>query len=99
MASLYDLGEGVWIRSAFTNPTTGAPLDPSTVRLRLLPPSATTPTVYVYQTDPEIVKDSTGVFASLVTADEVGYWQYRWEGENVAPAVQEGSFYVRRSSL
>ena len=101
MASLYDLGEGVWIRSAFTNPLTGAAMDPATVRVKVLAPSAATGSgvFKVYGTDTEVIKESTGIYAMLVTGSEAGLWQYRWEGENVAPAVQEGSFVVRRSSL
>lgn len=101
MASLYDLGEGVWIRASFTNPQTGAPMDPSTVTVRYLPPSgaAGAPTVLIYGTDPEVVKDSTGNFSLLLEANEVGLWQFRWEGENTAPAIHEGTFIVRRTDL
>ena len=101
MASLYDLGEGVYIRGSFANPQTGAPMDPSAVTVRYLPPSypAGLPIVKVYGTDPEVIHDSTGNFSLLLTADEVGLWQFRWEGENVAPAIQEGSFIVRRTDL
>lgn len=101
MGSLYDLGEGVYIRGSWTNPQTGVPMDPSAVTVRYLPPSGLVdvPIVKVYGVDPEVVHDSTGNFSLLLTADEVGLWQYRWEGENVAPAIQEGSFIVRGSDL
>lgn len=101
MASLYDLDEGVWIRGAWTDPVSGLPADPSTVTVRYLPPSgvAGVPVTKVYGIDPEVVHDSTGNFSLLLTASEVGLWQYRWEGENVAPAIQEGSFVVRRTDL
>jgi hypothetical protein len=101
MASLYDLGEGVFVRSSFTDPTTGVAADPSTVTAKILPPSypAGTPITYVYGTDPEVEKDAVGEYHVLLTADEVGLWQYRWEGENTAPGIQEGSFVVRRTEL
>ena len=100
MASLYDLGEGVFVRASFTNPTTGAPLDPTTVTLRVLAPSQAegAPTVTVYPAPP-VTKTAVGSYEALLTADEVGLWQFRWEGENVAPAIQEGSFIVRGSDL
>jgi hypothetical protein len=101
MASLYELGEGVWVRGSFTNPVTGVPEDPSAVTVAYLSPSglAHAPVVMVYGVDPEVVQESLGVYALLLTADEVGLWQYRWEGENSAPAVHEGSFIVRRTEL
>lgn len=100
MASLYDLGEGVYVRASFTNPATGAPLDPTTVTLRVLRPSAAAgaPTTYVYPAAP-VTKTAVGSYEALLTANEVGLWQYRWEGENTAPAIQEGTFIVRRTDL
>jgi len=100
MASLYDLGEGVYVRASFTNPATGDPLDPTTVTLRVLPPSfpAGAPTVIVFPAAP-ITNPAVGEYEALLIADEYGLWQYRWEGENVAPAIHEGTFIVRRSDL
>jgi hypothetical protein len=100
MASLYDKGEGVYVRASFTNPSTGDPLDPTVVTLRVLRPSDPpgSPTVTVYPTAP-VVKVSTGNYEALLVADETGLWQYRWEGENAAPAIHEGTFLVRRSDL
>lgn len=95
MASLYDLGEGVYLDAAFTDPKTGAPLDPTTVHLWVLPPSAPTAT----PTDTAFTNPAVGTYEALVTADEVGLWQYRWVGENAGPAIQEGSFIVRRTDL
>lgn len=101
MASLYDLGEGVYVRASFTDPATGDPSDPTTVTLRVLAPSqaAGVPTVYVYGTDPEVQKTATGEYRALLVAGETGLWQYRWEGENVAPAILEGTYIVRRTEL
>ena len=101
MASLYDLGEGVIVYADFTDPSTGDPTDPLAVRLRVLSPSQTegAPTVYVYGTDPEVSRVVAGSFQALLTADEIGLWQYRWEGENAAPTITEGSFVVRRTEL
>lgn len=101
MASLYEIGEGAFVRVAFTDPADGTPTDPTTVTFRVLAPSQAegAPTVYVWGTDAEVVKTGTGTYEVLVTLDEEGWWQYRWEGENAAPAVQEGSLIVRGSDL
>lgn len=101
MASLYDLGEGVYVTADFTDPVSGTPTDPTTVTLRVLSPSqaAGAPTVYIYGTDPEVTKPAAGSYQGLLEATEVGLWQYRWEGENAAPAIQEGTFVVRRTDL
>lgn len=99
MASLHDKGEGVWIRGAFTDPVSGAPADPTVVRVRYRAPSDPTVTTKVYPGDPVVVKDSVGHYSLLLTAAEPGLWEYRWEGENVAPAITEGSFIVRRTDL
>ena len=98
MASLYDLGEGVWLRVTFQNPVTGDDEDPSGVTFRYLSPEATSATVELYGGG-NVIRESAGHFAILLTADEVGWWQYQWEGTNMAPAIQPGSFIVRRSSL
>lgn len=99
MASLHDKGEGVWIRGSFTNPVSGLPEDPTEVRVRYRAPSDAVVTTKIYLTDVEVVKESDGNFALLLLADEPGLWRYRWEGDNVAPAIQEGSFVVRRTVL
>jgi hypothetical protein len=101
MASLYDLGEGLYIRATFADPVTGVPADPAEVRVKYLRPSdpVDVPVEKIWPADPLVIHDGPGAFSLLLTASEEGYWQYRWEGANVAPAVQEGSFIVRGSDL
>lgn len=95
MASLYDLGEGVYLSASFTDPKTGQPQDPTTVHLWVLPPSypAGMPL------DTAFDHPALGSYEALLTADEIGLWQYRWVGENTAPAIIEGTFLVRRTDL
>ena len=73
--------------------------DPSAVRVRYKAPSEATFTEKVYGVGPEVVKEGIGRYALLLVASEAGLWQYRWEGDNVAPAILESSFVVRRTVL
>ena len=50
-------------------------------------------------TNPVVTNASTGVYTATVTVDEVGYWNYRWEGTGTAAGVQEGTFYIHDSAL
>lgn len=95
MANTYDMGEKVKITGTFT--LNGEPADPATVRIYYKDPSGTIVTK-TYGVDPEIAKESSGVYSFSISLDEAGSWYYRMDdgGNNVAA---EGQFQVRISNL
>lgn len=56
---------------------------------------------YVYQTDGEVQKSSTGNYTADIYVDEGGRWLYRWEAVTTGPIYigGEGSFIVQASSF
>lgn len=75
----------------------GVDVDPTTVSLDLRSPSGIE-TSYVYLTDDEIQKDTTGDYICDVTPDEPGRWVYRWRTTGTGTALREfGDFLVQYS--
>ena len=66
--------------------------DPTTVTLKVKPPSGATLT-YTYALA-EITKASTGVYYRDVTPDMAGMWWYRWYATGVPTSNEEGNFSV-----
>lgn len=78
---------------------TGTDVDPATITFKLRSPCGVE-TSYVYGTDDEITKSSTGDFYAEVTPDEGGRWQWRWESTGTNKTIAfEGSFLVQHSSF
>lgn len=75
----------------------GEDVDPTTITFKLMGPDGDIDT-YVYGTDDEVAKTSTGDYYIDVMPDFPGRWHYRWEstGTNMATVV-EGDFVVQRS--
>lgn len=68
----------------------GTPVNPTTMTFKVKNPAGTT-TTYVYGTDSQVVRPSTGNFYVDVTASAEGRYQYRWE--STAPnGADEGEF-------
>jgi len=82
MTNIYDIGKLVRITGTFTRGitdgggTAGDAIDPDVVNLDIKPPDGITAT-YVYGTDAEFVRDSTGVYHIDLSLDIAGPWAYR----------------------
>jgi len=72
-------------------------IDPTTVTIKIMSPIGGL-TTYVYGTDDEMVKTSTGDYHVDYVPNRAGRWSYRWEstGSGTAVAV-EGDFVVQDS--
>lgn len=90
----YDLGDAVTCQATFKK--SGVVLDPSTVAFKVKDPAGNV-TVYSYPADPQLVKDSTGVYHVDVNANLEGTWFYRFESTGTGQAAEERSFAVRKS--
>jgi hypothetical protein len=67
--------------------------DPATVTFKMRKPDGTE-TTYVYLTDVQLIRDSTGKYHVLVLLDQYGVWWYRYEGTGTAPGATEASLEV-----
>lgn len=74
-----------------------ADIDPDTVTFKLCDPYGEI-TTYVYLTDAELAKTSTGDYYVDVTPELPGRWTYRWQTTGTGKKIaQEGEFIVRTS--
>lgn len=73
-------------------------IDPSTVTFKAYSPSGVT-TTYVYATNAQLVRDSTGDYHVDFEPDESGRWFYRWTSTGSGTSVAiEGNFVVHTSA-
>src|SRR5688572_9031183 len=92
--SKYHEGEVVTVQGTFTD-TNGNVTDPSVVKITTVNPSGTE-TTYVYGTDAEVTKASTGIYRmNIDTTSNRGLWLYTWwsTGTGQADSGEKG-FYV-----
>lgn len=68
----------------------GVDTDPTTVTAKVEDPAKTVNT-YVYLTDPEVVRETTGVYYIDVNLNQGGIWHYRFEGEGDLKAASQDS--------
>jgi hypothetical protein len=74
-------------------------IDPDTVTVRIINPAGTV-TTFIYITNAEVVRDSTGVFRYDLALTVEGIYYYRFEG--VGPGVNssfDGKLECSRSSF
>jgi hypothetical protein len=90
----HDLGDKVRVSGAFTLVSSGAAVDPDTVSLIVTDPDGLE-TTYVYLTDAEVVKDSTGNYHADISASAPGTWYYRWLSTGNGQAGEAKHFHVR----
>lgn len=73
--------------------------DPTVVTMRFRKPDGTR-TAYVYGTNAEAVRSSTGVYYVDLSIDQAGVWTWRWEGTGgTAAAADEADFTVLASKF
>ncbi len=76
-----------WV-AKFYSVTSRALTDPTTVTIRSLNPSLVE-TEYVYGTDSEVTRDSTGIYRLTLQLVAAGDWYARAEGTGAVAAVEE----------
>jgi hypothetical protein len=91
--NVYDKGELVRLAVVFRN-LAGTVTDPTAVSFKMSDPDGTV-TTYVYVTDAQLVKDSTGNYhVDWPTAKE-GKHHYAWLGTGAVASAEEGQFTVK----
>ncbi len=68
--------------------------DPSTITFKMKKPNGVI-TTFIFNTDAELVKDSTGVFYVEQKLDLSGDWYYSFEGTGAVKAFEENRFHVK----
>jgi hypothetical protein len=93
----FQVGDKPRLEGTFTN-SAGTAIDPTAVSFKVKDPSGNIDT-YVYGTNPEVVKEGTGVYYADIEADEAGTWYYRYFSTGTGQAAGEGSFEVAASQF
>lgn len=92
----YFNGTEIRLTIAFTDDD-GDFVDPDTVTFKTCSPSGVISS-YVYGTDSEVQKASTGNYTADISPDQGGRWFYRWESTGTAKKLaKEGNFVVQLS--
>ncbi len=73
-------------------------IDPTAVSFIFRNPAGDT-TTYVFNTNVELVRDSTGKYHVEINANAAGFWHYRYESTGDGQAAFEGRFAVDRSNF
>jgi hypothetical protein len=94
----YDIGDSPLLDIEFINNLTGNNADPSVVTCYVYKPDGNTDT-YVYGTDSEFVKLSTGVYYVEVDATLAGEWRFRFVSTGTAKGAESGKFIVRANTF
>lgn len=89
----FNLDDEVRVTGVFKDDA-GAEADPSTVKFKFRPPGSATVTTYVYGTDVQLVKDSTGNYHVDIDANVPGTWKWRWISTGSVKGATTGSFRV-----
>lgn len=88
----------VRLTATFTD-SNGNATDPDTVTFLTYSPSGETST-YVYGTDSEVQKASTGNYTADIVPDEAGRWRFRWKTTGTGKVIAlEGEFIVQKSAF
>ncbi len=86
-------GNLVRVRATFKNEN-GVKVDPATVQVSVKKPDLTI-TTYIYGTNPEVIKESVGVYyIDINTTNAVGNWFFVWKSSGTYQAIGQTTFEV-----
>ena len=91
--SSFDVGDLIRITANVID-LANDPIDPSGFKLYIKRPNAVITTL-IFNTDPEIVKDTVGQYHIDLSVDLAGLWYVRWEATGTGQSAEEDSFYVQ----
>jgi hypothetical protein len=93
----YFLGNAITVSAIFED-STQTLVDPTTVELVVQDPTGTM-TTYVYLTDMGLIKDSSGKYHFIITANIAGVWIYNWLGIGTGQSSNASSFIIVDPSI
>jgi hypothetical protein len=97
VTAVYDVGDAPRLTATFLN-ASGTPTDPTAVTFRVREPDGTV-TAYVYGTDPELIKSSTGVYYVDWPCTQRQRHYVRFEGTGTVAAIVETEFVGKGNSV
>lgn len=97
MSSSYQVGDLARLTATFRD-VDEALVDPTTVTFTWRTPAGVEAS-YVYETDDDLVSDSTGVYYVDLALDEAGPWVYRWDTTGIAQGSELGALTVTTNDL
>ena len=97
MAGNYDVGDSIRCSVEFKD-TDDVLIDPTSISFKLKLPSGSIVT-YVYGTDAQLVKDSTGKYHVDVDISSAGIYYYRFIGTGAVKAAGESKFSIKTSNF
>lgn len=92
----YTVGDKIRVTVVFA--VSGVSTDPTTVTIRYKTPQDII-TSWVYLTDIQVVKSSTGTYYADISVTEGGLWKFRWEGTGTAHGANQSTFTVVASNI
>jgi len=95
--NVYNLNDLISITGRLTT-AAGAPIDPSTLVVKVKAPDATIAT-YTYGTTAFPIKSAAGVYYVEVTPTQVGEYWYQFLSTGTGQAMDEGMFRVKASAI
>jgi len=87
------VGNSITATGTFTTVSSGAATDPTTITATVQSPGGVK-TSYVYGTDSEMAKSSTGVYTCTFTPTSAGKWIVKFSGAGSVVAVNQEEFTV-----
>lgn len=102
---IYDIGDLVILRNGTFTSSTGDPIDPSVINVKVQNPHYEDAT-YTYGTDANVEKLATGIYRCTIKPMLPGMWYYRWEAVDPSALIttamegaEEHRFSVRPSAF
>jgi len=93
---VYDIGDMPRFSAAFA--VAGVATNPGAVKFKWRTPAGVE-TTYVYATDPEVVRASTGNYYVDLLLDEPGTWTIRWVSAGTCTSADEVRVRVETSAF
>lgn len=93
----YIVGQVATLSASFVDDA-GDPINPTTVTLRIQVPDGTE-TAYVYGTDVDLIRDSTGEYHRDYELTTKGVYFWRWEADGNVVGADEGYLFVKRTQF
>ena len=93
--AVHDPGDLCRLTTTFTN-IAGTPTDPTGITFSIRKPDGAV-TTYVYLTDAQLVRSTTGVYYVDFTITLPGRHVYRWSATGALVTAETDEFYARRN--
>lgn len=93
--NILDVSDSKTLTVTFTDENDVA-TDPGVVRFKMREPDGTV-TNYLYGTDSQVVKDSTGVYHVVWSFDQYGRHFVKWNGSGTLDASVDDEFFARKA--